>query len=89
MADIRTSNPSGDNNPVDQGFGVGAKENVGERGMESSSPELSSNDASKVEKVKTEEQAKQKEDEAKKPSKLKAMWAKLDLDMGTLMMMFK
>ncbi len=30
-----------------------------------------------------------KDEEKPKPSKLKRIWAKLDLDLGTLMMMFK
>ena len=38
--------------------------------------------------VPSEEREKQREEE-KKPSKLKKMWGKLGLDMGTAMMMFK
>jgi hypothetical protein len=30
-----------------------------------------------------------KKDDEKKPSKIKEMWGKLELDMGTVMMMFK
>lgn len=48
-------------------------------------PEVHSPAGSKSEKVSTGE----KETEKKKPSKVKELWGKLGLDMGTVMMMFK
>jgi hypothetical protein len=54
---------------------------------ENKSSEPSSSRGSKAEKVQS---AKQKEEGARaKPSKLKEMWAKIGLDMGTVLMMFK
>lgn len=46
----------------------------------------SSSHGAKTENVAARENA---EEEKKKPSKLKEMWGKLGLDIGTLMMMFK
>jgi hypothetical protein len=42
---------------------------------------------SNAERVQSRE--KKEKDDEKKPSKLKEMWGKLELDMGTVMMMFK
>ena len=47
-----------------------------------------SNQGSNTERAQSRENEEKKDDE-KKPSKLKEMWGKLGLDMGTVMMMFK
>ena len=54
--------------------------------------EQTSNQGSDAEKVQSGEEVAKKGDEKenkKKPSKLKDTWAKLGLDLGTVMMMFK
>ena len=50
--------------------------------------EETSNQGSDAEKVQSGEKEEKKADE-QKPSKLKEIWAKLGLDIGTVMMMFK
>lgn len=53
--------------------------------LEEKHTEPTSPNGSKVEKVQTAK----KEEEKPKPSKLKELWAKIGLDMGTALMMFK
>lgn len=57
---------------------------VGDKPAEVSSSRSNGPEVKKIETGKKEE-----EEEKPKPSKIKGMWAKLDLDLGTLMMMFK
>ncbi len=47
--------------------------------------DLSTNDEPKIERVKT----RGAEEEKPKPSKIKELWGKLGLDIGTVLMMFK
>ena len=54
-------------------------------GQDAKGLEIHSPAGSKAEKVSTGD----KETEKKKPSKVKELWGKLGLDMGTVMMMFK
>lgn len=87
MAEMRASDEVNEGDRMGRNLGNGEERDV----EGSSSPDLLSSHDSKVDKVKTGDQAEKKEvaAEVKKPSKLKMMWGKLDLDMGTLMMMFK
>lgn len=87
MADRQASVASHDSNRNDQDLRVEGERDLKTRENGSQSPNLSSSNGSKVDRVKTQEKA--QDEAAKKPSMLKKIWAKLDLDMGTALMMFK
>jgi hypothetical protein len=62
----------------------------GEKVAVDQTPGLTSSHDSKTERVQTEKSsASGQQGEPKAPSKLKVIWGKIGLDMGTAMMMFK
>jgi hypothetical protein len=53
------------------------------------SSDFATRQGSKAEGVKTGEQLRPENEKPKDPSKIGAIWGKLDLDLGTVLMMFK
>jgi hypothetical protein len=87
MAETQPDSPDGRKDRDIEAVYETRKEELGTvQNAENKSSGPSSSRGSKAEKVQS---AKQKEGAKAKPSKLKEMWAKIGLDMGTVLMMFK